>query len=293
MAGDPVRGGIPSVHAVLREEALSEAAALPRERCRIRGAWTMRLAYQPGPAERLFEYDVAIVQTEQQGAAYGFAGQLDHDRIRRLVGRDVRDCIEPDVSVEGIACLDALCGSLAQSPSRTHVLDGLSSAKAAERARIVVEEAIRLAGGNASRARIANIGTIGQIVLELVNRGFAVTPTDMEPCLIGRSMHGCTVLDGARHSERAVSECDVAIVTGMTVATGALDGLVAAAAANGTKILVVAETGAWLGGRLLALEPVHCVVSEPFPFYIFSGPSTIRVTARDPGVGLPPSPPER
>jgi hypothetical protein len=76
-------------------------------------------------------------------------------------------------------------------------------------------------------------------------------------------------------------ECDIAIVTGMTVPTGALDGLLSAAAESGTTIILVAETGAWIGRRLLAAAPVHCVVSEPFPFYIFSGPSTINVFTRE------------
>jgi hypothetical protein len=274
---------------LLRDAALEEARSLPAERCRVRGAWTLRLTYQPNADERLFEYDVAIVQTEQQGAAYGFPGQLDHDRLGRLVGRDVRDCIRSGLSIENTACLDALCGSLPQHPVRTHVITGLSSDKAALRARIVVEEAVRLAGNRTGPIRIANIGTIGQIVHELVDRGCTVIPTDMEPGIIGRSLHGCTVLDGALHSEQAVRDCDIAIVTGMTMATGSLDGLLAAASETGTRILLVAETGAWIGERLLAAESVHCVVSEPFPFYIFSGPSTIHVFTREsPGPAAPP-----
>jgi hypothetical protein len=185
---------------MLRESALAEAVSLPAERCWIRGAWTLRLTYQPSSRERLFEYDVAIIQTEQQGAAYGFPGRINHDHLGKLVGRDVRDCLHSDLSVESIACMDALCGSLRQEPTRAHVITGLSSAKATERAMIVVEETVRLAGDSAGKARIANIGAIGQIVHELAGRGFDVIPTDMDPGLIGTSLHGCTVLDGAQHS---------------------------------------------------------------------------------------------
>lgn len=265
----------------LRKSALDEARSLPCERCRIRGAWTMRLAFQPNRNERLFKYDVAIVQTEQQGTAYGFLGGVDNTCLNKLVGRDVRECICREPSTESVACLDALCGSLSHEQNQRHTISGLSSEMALARAKIVVDEVVGITSSQfASDVHVANIGAIGNVVGMLVDAGFRVTPTDLERDLVGNDLYGCTVLDGALHSERIVREADVAVITAMTLATGAIDGLITAAVESNTKIVVIAETGAWIGSRFLCAEPIHCVVSEPFPYYIFSGSSIINIHTR-------------
>jgi hypothetical protein len=38
-----------------------------------------------------------------------------------------------------------------------------------------------------------------------------------------------------------------------------------------------AETGAWLGREYCRSFGIDAVISEPFPFYIFEGTSTLRV----------------
>jgi hypothetical protein len=48
----------------------------------------------------------------------------------------------------------------------------------------------------------------------------------------------------------------------------------------GTKLLLFAETGANFGEEYCRSIGVDAVVSEPFPFYIFQGVSTIEVYRR-------------
>jgi len=65
----------------------------------------------------------------------------------------------------------------------------------------------------------------------------------------------------------------------MTLANGTFPGILAAATAGGTELLMFCETGSGLAPLLVA-EGVATVVAEPFPFYIFDGHTTIRIYRR-------------
>jgi hypothetical protein len=98
--------------------------------------------------------------------------------------------------------------------------------------------------------------------------------------MIGREIHGVKVEDGYRTNE-LVGSADLAIVTGMTIATDSLELILEAAHAGGTRLLVFAETGASFGEEYCRTLGVDTVVSEPFPFYIFQGTSIIEVFRRE------------
>ena len=63
----------------------------------------------------------------------------------------------------------------------------------------------------------------------------------------------------------------------MTLATEALDDLVSTAKRFGTKTIVFAETGANFGEGYCRSIGIDVTVSEPFPFYIFQGLTTIEI----------------
>lgn len=267
-----------SLFGSIRERTLREAASLPDEERIIRGAWTLRIAFQPDPAERLFQYDVSILQVEEQGAAYSFAGEADHEHLKSLLGRDAAGCIPETPSAAAVSALDALCGSLKQPPSASFELRGSSRDKAAGRAGIILEEVniIARAAGKKS-LKISNIGAIGNVVRALSEAGHSVTATDLEPDIIGTMLNGAEVLDGSEHTLSAVAGSDVSVVTGMTFANGALDEISRTARESGTRIILAAETGAWVGRRFIEEAGIETVVSEPFPYYIFSGTSLVNV----------------
>ena len=66
----------------------------------------------------------------------------------------------------------------------------------------------------------------------------------------------------------------------MTIATDSLELIVEEARKAGTKLLIFAETGAYFAEEYCRTIGVDAVVSEPFPFYIFQGASTIEVYRR-------------
>lgn len=271
-----------SVYSRIRSRVLRETAGIPENSRIIRGAWTLNIAFQPDPGERLFQYDVSIAQVLEQGAAYSFAGEADHQLLKSFVNRDARACIPPDPSPAGVALLDALCGSVQTPPSASFIIRGTSREKALKRADIILGEVNLLAETlGKTRLKICNAGAIGNVVKSLSEAGHSVKVTDLEQDIIGSMLHGSVVLDGKKHTMEAVAESDVAVVTGMTFANGALDGISRSAGESGAKIILAAETGAWVGRRFIEEAGVETVVSEPFPFYIFSGTSEIHVYRRN------------
>jgi uncharacterized UPF0146 family protein len=142
-----------------------------------------------------------------------------------------------------------------------------------------VAEAERLLGQACRtdrKPRVVNVGVVGNLVSGLAARGCEVLATDLEPEMIGKVVSGVEVQDGTRTFD-FVRDADLAVVTGMTLATDSLDLIISEARQAGTKLLIFAETGANFGEEYCRTLGVDTVVSEPFPFYIFQGLSTIEV----------------
>lgn len=261
---------------VLRERALELMRGRPDEDFLVRGIWKVELAFRPNPAERTFRYTFWLAMTRGQGCCYCTG---DDPRGRELVGSDARDLLGEKTCIS-IAVLDSLYASLPRSPAATHELRGDSITKTAARTRIIAEEAQRLLGpACGTRPKVVNVGVVGNVIRDLVQLGCEVQASDMEPEMIGRDVHGIKVEDGYRTNE-LVRAADLAIVTGMTIATDSLELILEAAQAGGTKVLVFAETGANFGAEYCRAHGIDACVSEPFPFYIFQGVSSIEVFRR-------------
>lgn len=255
----------------LRDAVLKETRDLPSDECRVRGLWRTELLFQPFPAERLFRYTYLLVQTASEGCCYtDEAVPLDE----RLLGQDARSAWSGYRSLD-IAILDALCGSLPRDPSATFRLAGSSSQKSMARARIVVDEVFHQTRDRNHAPTVLNVGAVGAIIGELQSRGARVFATDLEPSIVGNHINGVQVMDGSEN-ERLTQECDAVVATGMTIFTGGLPRIIEVARRSGTKVVLFAETGANMGPVLCRLG-VDSVVGEPFPFYIFSAESLVRI----------------
>jgi hypothetical protein len=261
------------VYALLRERALELMAGATDEEFLVRGIWKVELAFKPNPAERTFKYTFWLAMTRGQGCCYCTG---DDERGRELVGSDVRELTKEKTCIS-IAALDSLYASMPRRPAASYQLVGNPVAKTDARTEIILHEAERLVTGICSRKpRVVNVGLVGNVVRDLVARGYDVRASDMERDTVGTKVHGVLVEDGTRTFD-LVRDSDLAIVTGMTIATDSLELIVEEARAAGTKLLVFAETGANFGEEYCRTVGVDAVVSEPFPFYIFQGTSTIEV----------------
>jgi hypothetical protein len=264
------------IFAVLREGALERLAGAPDEDFRMRGIWKVELAFKPNPAERTFQYTFWIAMTRGQGVCYCTG---DDPRGRELVGSDARDLVKEKTCIS-IAALDSLYASLPRQPAAVHEVKGNSIEKTQARTGIILAEAERLLSGVSGRCpRVVNVGVVGNVLRDLRVKGYDVCASDLERDIIGSTVHGVEIQDGTRTFD-LVGQSDLAIVTGMTIATDSLELIVEEARKSGTRLLVFAETAANFGEEYCRSIGIDTVVSEPFPFYIFQGTSTIEVYRR-------------
>ncbi len=269
----------------LTDWILKATADMPAEDMRIEGSWLLHLNYQPFVGERLFQYDVALVQIKAMGAAYSARDGIHKSELDAMVGRDAREMLMDKYCPVNIALLDAMYSSLSPEPDEKFMISGDN--KAAERADIVCNEVLNMTRQKLipERPKVVNVGAIGCIIEKLNNKDMVVSATDLDEHIIGKELSGVEIADGALHTERMVAESDLAVITGMTVSNGSLPELIKIAKENNTKIMMVSETGSGLGRAYCDLFDIDVVISEPYPFYIFRCHSEIKIYRRNQDVG--------
>lgn len=264
------------VYDILRNRAYERSAHLDDEAFLVKGLWKVDLAFKPNVHERVFRYSFLVAQTMGQGCCYC---DKDLEIEADLIGKDAREIVRTK-DCFSIAVLDSIFASIRRNTQAVHRFEGNSVEKAGRRASIIVDEVNRLAeavGKEPRQMRLLNAGVVGNIVLALKNQGYDVVATDLDKNLVGREIHGVEVEHGAK-TYSLVEEVDVAIITGMTLTTDSLTDIVDTAKRHDTKVLMFAETGANMGEEYTGdAIGVDICVSEPFPFYIFQGLTTIEV----------------
>lgn len=243
----------------------------------IKGAWNIDCIYQPTEVERKFVYQIIVAQTLAQGACYYSGPPIAPDSLVPLVGSPYSFAPHASIPVD-IALLDSVANSIPQDPYVELYLSGESTKKAAERARLVASEVNRLACSltRSRRVKVCNVGVVSLLVGELIRGGFEVTATDMDSEIIGRRLFDSTIVASGSETLGYVAECDIAVVTGMTLSNDTLPGILRTAREADTLIVMFCETASGCAPFLIG-EGAACVVSEPFPFYIFDGLTHIRV----------------
>jgi len=265
------------IFGLLRGQMELKTKEFPADDFLIRGLWKTDLLFRPSSNERTFNYTYLLAQTLGQGCCYCPASvQSDHT----IMGTDAREVLR-ERSPTSIALLDSIFARIPRHAQEVHNLCCDSVEKARLRTGIIMREAERLLpDGKGANARIVNVGVVGELLWRLKEKYRNVTATDFDEVIVGLSLHGVTIDHGNLTLEH-VREADLAIVTGMTLATGTLEAIVDTARSSGTKLVVFAETGANFGEEYCREFGIDAVVSEPFPFYIFQGATRIEVYRRE------------
>ena len=264
----------------LTDWILNETKDLPVEDMRVEGSWLLHLNYQPFVDERLFQYDVALVQIKAMGAAYSARDGIHKSELDAMVGNDAREMLMDKYCPVNIALLDAMYSSLSPKCDEDFLISGDN--KASKRADIVCNEVMNMSRRKLipEHPKVVNVGAIGCIIEKLNSKDMIVTATDLDENIVGKKLSGVEIDDGALHTERLIAESELAVITGMTVSNGSLPGLLEIAKENNTKIMMVAETGSGLGRAYCDLFGIDVVISEPYPFYIFRCHSEIKIYRR-------------
>ena len=269
-------GFMAGVYDILRDRAYERSAHLDDASFLVKGLWKVDLAFKPNVHERVFRYSFLVAQTMGQGCCYCDKDlEIDAD----LIGKDSREIVR-EKDCFSIAVLDSIYASIPRDAQAVHKFEGNSVEKAGMRASIIVDEVNRLGkamGKSPGEMRVLNAGVVGNIVLALKDQCYDVVATDLDENLVGRTLHGVKVEHGAK-TYSLVEDSDVAIITGMTLTTDSLTDIVDTAKRHDSKVLMFAETGANMGEEYTGEAiGVDVCVSEPFPFYIFQGLTTIEV----------------
>jgi hypothetical protein len=265
---------------ILKEQALKKTAHFKPEDFTIRGLWKVDLAFKPNPDERTFRYNFLVAQTMGQGSCYC---DKTLEINEGLLGRDAREIIS-EMSCYEIALLDSIYASIPKTPATVFELRGNSVEKAVSRGGIIVDEVDRLLkriSPSPGDTTVVNIGVVGNLIKALKDKGYNVIATDLDDELVGKSIHGVEVEHGSRNYQH-IGEADLAVITGMTLTTDALNDIVHVCQENDTRLVMFAETGANFGEEYCRTIGVDVVVSEPFPFYIFQGLTRIEIYRREP-----------
>jgi hypothetical protein len=126
---------------------------------------------------------------------------------------------------------------------------------------------------------VLNVGVLGNLIKGLTAKDYSVIATDLDEEIIGKPVHGVVIEHGGK-TYQYIKDADVAVITGMTLTTDAVGDIVDVCRSNGTRIVMFAETGANFGEEYCRTIGIDSVVSEPFPFYIFQGVTTIEIHRR-------------
>jgi hypothetical protein len=273
-------GGIimTDIYGILREQALEKTSDLGDDAFMIRGLWKIDLAFRPNIHERTFRYSLLVSQTVGQGSCY-----CDKELIidESLIGKDARELIA-ERDCYSISVLDSIYASIPRHPWKLHELRGNSIEKTVVRNEILlgeVEHILEHIRPKADKPRVLNVGVVGNLVKGLTSKGYSVLATDLDEGILGKPVHGVTIEHGSE-TYKYISEVDVAVITGMTLTTDAVSDIVDLCKQHDTKIVMFAETGANFGEEYCRTIGIDSVVSEPFPFYIFQGVTTIEIHRR-------------
>jgi hypothetical protein len=276
--------------------ALAKASALSADLFRLTSFWHIDWFVQHLPTDRTTRYTARLAQSENYGIACGLTSVVqqtgeavalegaDHS----LVGADCRSIIKDKryrTDLDRTAFIDLVMGQFSGEANDQLILNQSRQDKYALKSQLFADEANSILTrkgtstikGNKPHALV--IGAMAGTHAALVARGFEVTATDMSPDVVGRSLGGVTVCNGAENYA-LMETADIVIVTGMAFPNGTLPGLMRAAQNSNTSTMIWAVTGRNLG-HYYTMHGVDCVISDPAPFLQLPGPVSIGIWRRE------------
>lgn len=245
----------------------------------VRGAWRTQYALKLTDNDFPVLREFLLIQTDGFGSCHYDPAQ-GTPLLTECVGRNALTLMEYPLPYK-IAALDSVATGLWPPSNREYKLTGKNSDKVENRSHIICSEAKRTApdipfkGGD--KVRVTVVGALGSLIKTLVAESrFIVEATDCDLQVVGRNYHGVIIEDGSKTVEK-VAGADVAIVTGMTLANGTINDILAVDASRRARVIMYMQTAANLVQPFLAAG-ITTVVSEPYPFYFMgSGESVVRV----------------
>ena len=262
---------------LLREIVNIKTSGFDESRFLLSSVFDIQAHFKPSLFDMPYSDRIRVAQTSTtSGSCFCFKGvkQIPLE----VLGLDTRKVVTDDKCLE-IAILDAAFGTLPSHPSAILGLSGSPSDKSNARTTLIIGEIYRLVSrfSNAKRSPVITmVGSVGNVLRELRKMGNAkIYATDFDESLIGKQLGGVWVESGSKTEER-LAQSDIGLITAMTLATNTLQSIVNLSSANGTKLIMFAETGTHFADELIDMG-IDSIVAEEFPFYMFPGNTKVSV----------------
>lgn len=193
------------------------------------------------------------------GAASVPAGTLDPVECQDASGRPLDVLLRDDRAPLRVAALDAYLAAALPFrddpvPERVPLPDGTPEQRATARD-AAVAGLLDVPPG----ARVALIGVVNPLVAAIRERGAECLPCDLD---LAATQWGDPV---ARDAAEVIDAADAVVATGMTLANGTFDAIMARCRDRGVPLTVYAQTGAAVARAFLG-SGVDALSAEPFPF---------------------------
>jgi argininosuccinate lyase len=231
--------------------------------------WVRQATRFPGTEQRYSNHYLLLRVEAAFGACCVERDQLDPPVADELAGRSVASLLADARLPVRIAALDAYFAAAHPHPLAAEAVPftlprgtPLQRAQARDAA---IAGLLRLQAGQ----KVALIGVVDPLVKAIRQQGATCLPCDFNK----RTTDGGLAV--VQDMQPLLAQADAIIATGMTLANGSFDAIVAAARRRGIPLAVYAQTGSAVVPRFLG-HGVHAVSAEPFPFSQFTAePSAV------------------
>ncbi|MEO3782979.1 DUF364 domain-containing protein [Actinocorallia sp. B10E7] len=261
----------PVTVAELTDRVLAGGLGADPARARVSVAFTIRQGARHATRSRAYRNEVVGLRV---GRAVGSCAVEPDDpaasAAEECAGETVASLLDHESQALRIAALDAyLMDNHPHTAPSVVIPSGTSLEKSLARARSVVELL------PSSVERVLVVGVVNSLLHCLRERG-----TDYVPC----DLKGGTTEYGEAVRTDAFAElgaCDAVLASGMTLANGTFEPLLAHARRTGTPLALFAQTGSavlpWFVGA-----GVSAVSAEPYPFFWLDGGPSVIYRYREP-----------
>jgi hypothetical protein len=249
------------------------------ERVATSAFWMCHTTRLAGSRATYLNHYVLLRSGGSFGAASFAPGQIEPGYCAGASGRSLAELMAADVALPvRVAALDAYLAELdphrsARGAEPVTLPAGPPEVRARAR-----DEAIAGMLELRPGQRVALIGVVNPLILAIEARGGRCLPCDFNL----RVTHWNQPV--AASMEDVLGEAEAVVATGMTLANGTFDPLLAHCRAHALPFIVYAQTGAAVARAMLA-SGVTGLCAEPFPFSQFSAEPTTVYRYRGAGTG--------
>ena len=235
-------------------------------------AYVAEMTFSPTESDAIYHDRMVVVSTDDGTGVCGCPHRdidLDVPSFMDAVDKfdsNSHSCLQ-------IALVDAIMTRNCPTPTGRAIIDGPIPSKAVRRASLIVDSVTRLC--RAGQGRVVMVGAVGSVIQQLKDARLDLSVTEMDDRLIGSEVAGVLVMDGAQ-TTHLIEEADVAVVTGMTIATETLGSTLEASRNGNTPLVFYAQTGSNILSTVEFPMPTT-ILQESFPPYMWPGRSCVSI----------------